>query len=78
MLVTVSVVLCHLLLGSPVCVDEVVTDTNMTEGLTWQGCLLGPPQLAKWKSEHPTYRREEWYIAKWRCTPGRHEKENAI
>jgi hypothetical protein len=45
----------------------------MTEGLTWQGCLLAPPPLAKWKSEHPIYNKPEWYIEKWRCTPGHYE-----
>jgi hypothetical protein len=73
MFITVSAVLCHLIAGQPVCVDEVVTDSNMTEGLTWQGCLLAPPPLAKWKSEHPIYNKPEWYIEKWRCTPGHYE-----
>jgi hypothetical protein len=73
MFVTVSAVLCHLLAGQPVCVEEIVTDTNMTPELTWQGCLLAPPSLAKWKGEHPIYAKPGWYVEKWRCTPGHYE-----
>jgi hypothetical protein len=73
MFITVSAILCHLIAGQPVCIDEIVTDTNMEPSLTWQGCLMGQAPLAKWKSEHPIYRKEEWYIEKYRCTPGHYE-----
>jgi hypothetical protein len=74
MFVTVSAILCHLIAGQPVCVDEIVTDTNMEPALTWQGCTaLGQAPIAKWKSEHPIYSKPDWYIEKYRCTPGRYE-----
>jgi len=74
MFVTVAAVLCHLLAGQPVCVEEIVTDSNLTPELTWIGCtILGQGPIAKWKSEHPIYRKDEWYIEKYKCAPGHYE-----
>lgn len=74
MFVTVSAILCHLLANSPVCVEEIITDSSMEPALTWQGCIaLGQAPIAKWKSEHPLYHNDSWYIEKYRCTPGHYE-----
>jgi hypothetical protein len=72
--VTVVAVMCHLLAGTSECREEVVTDSNMTVGLTVMGCMVGAQaSLAKWKSEHPIYRREEYRIERYKCVPGQYK-----
>ena len=74
--VTVVAVMCHLLGAGaePVCIEEIVTDSAMTEGLTFMSCMVGAQApLAKWKSEHPIYRAEKWTIGRYKCVPGRYE-----
>ena len=41
-------------LGSPVCIDEIVTDTSIDAGITWQSCQIGAQAgIADWMSKHP-------------------------
>lgn len=54
-------------------VEEVVTDTNLTPELTFQGCMIGQPAVAKWKSEHSLYHGDRWRVARIRCVPGHYE-----
>lgn len=77
MFVTVVALMCHLIGGNPdakVCVEEIVTDTDMTPELTFFGCAaMGQPALAKWKGEHPIYRNERWFLSDYKCVPGHYE-----
>ena len=57
--VTVIAVLCQIANPS-LCLEERVTDTAMDDTLSLQDCLLGPPKLAKWLSEHPSYNSTGW------------------
>ena len=74
MFVTVVAVVCHLLAGASECREEIVTDSNMTSGLTLMDCMVGAQApLAKWKSEHPIYRRAEYRIERYKCVPGQYK-----
>lgn len=85
MFVTVVAVLCHLVSARATIapdrdctaeearVEEIVTDSSMDDTLTFQGCMIGQPQVAKWKTEHPIYARSGWRIARIKCAPGRYE-----
>jgi hypothetical protein len=69
MFVTVVAILCHL--NSTVCVEEIVTSSSLDSNATFQSCLMGGQAgLAKWKSEHPIYRSEEWHVQRYKCVPG--------
>ena len=74
MFVTVVAVLCHL--GGPAagsCVEEIVTDSNMTPDITFQECMKGAQApLAKWMGEHPLY-HSNWRIERYKCVPGHYE-----
>ena len=71
MFVTVVAVMCHLAAGGSACQEEIVTDSDMTVGLTFMDCLAAAQApLAKWKSEHPIFQREEYRIARYKCVPG--------
>lgn len=58
MFVTVVAILCHLGgLAAGSCVEEIVTDSNMTPEITFQYCVKSvQAPLAKWMNEHPIYR----------------------
>jgi hypothetical protein len=72
--VTVVAILCHMLAGNPVCQEEIVTDSNLTNGLTFMDCTAGAQApLAKWKSEHPVYRSDAYTIEAYKCVPGHYE-----
>lgn len=74
MLVTVVAIMCQLFGNDPVCIEEIVTDSTMTEGLTFFGCMAGgQAPLAKWKTEHPIYHSERWYMERYKCVPGHYE-----
>lgn len=74
MFVTVVAVLCSLLAGAQVCQEEIVTTSDLTEGLTFQGCMAGAQApLAKWKSEHPIYRSDAYRIERYKCVQGHYE-----
>lgn len=69
MLVTIVAVLCHF--SGHDCTEEVVTNSNLDAGLTFQGCLTGGQAgLAQWKSAHPIYRSDDWHIARFKCVAG--------
>lgn len=71
MFVTVVVLLCHLQFGAQDCFEEIVTDSTMTDGLTFMDCMAGgQAPLAKWKSEHPIYRNTDYSIGRYKCVPG--------
>ncbi len=76
MFVTVVAMMCHMLGGipAPACEEVIVTDSSMTDGLTFMDCMAGAQQpLAKWKGEHPIYRSPLWWIAAYKCVPGHYE-----
>ena len=56
MFVTLVAVLCHVLPGSSGdCVEEIVTNSNLSN-ITFQSCTIqGQIGIAKWMSEHPIY-----------------------
>jgi hypothetical protein len=71
MFVTVVAVLC---LSTGLCVEEIVTDSNLEPTLSFSSCLSGAQApLAKWKGEHPVYRSAAYRIEKYRCVPGHYE-----
>lgn len=71
MFVTVVVMLCHLQFGAPDCFEEVVTDSNQTVGLTFLDCMAGSQApIAKWKTEHPIYRSEDYSVSRYKCVQG--------
>jgi hypothetical protein len=74
MFVTVVAVLCHLLVGNSICEEQIVTDSNLTSGLTFMDCMAGAQApLAKWKGEHPIYRSDAYRIERYKCVPGHYE-----
>jgi hypothetical protein len=76
MLVTIVATLC---LSTGLCVEEIVTDSNMTEGLSFQSCLSGAQApLAAWKEGHPVYRSERYRISQWKCVPGHYELRGRV
>lgn len=89
MFVSVIAVMCHLIPANATIapdgdcsaeearVEEIVTDSSMDDALTFQGCMIGQAQVAKWKSEHPIYARAGWRIGRVRCVPGRYEIRGA-
>lgn len=76
MFVTVVAVMCHMLAGvpEPVCQEEIVTDSSMSQELNFFECMSrGQAPLAKWKDEHPIYRSDAWKIQRYKCVPGHYE-----
>lgn len=71
MLVTLVATLCTL---ANLCVEEIVTDSNMEPSLSFQSCLSGAQApLAAWKEGHPVYHGERYRIERYRCVPGHYE-----
>lgn len=89
MFVTVVAVMCHLVTAQVTIapdrdctseearVEEIVTSSEMDDALTFQGCMIGQPQVAKWKGEHPIYAKSGWRVARIKCAPGRYEIRGA-
>jgi hypothetical protein len=74
MFVTVVAIVCRILVGGHVCQEDIVTDSNLTSGLTLWDCNGGAQApLAKWKAEHPVYRSEAYTIEGYKCVPGHYE-----
>jgi hypothetical protein len=74
MFVTVVAFVCHMIGATPVCVEEIVTDSTLTDGLTFQGCLMGgQAPLAAWKAQHPIYRNDAYTIERYMCVQGHYE-----
>lgn len=74
MFVTVVALVCHMLGNVPICQEEIVTDSSLTEGLTFQACLMsGQAPLAAWKAAHPIYRKDGYTIERYMCVQGHYE-----
>jgi hypothetical protein len=73
MFVTLIAVLCHTLAGvSGICVEEIVTDSSLSD-ITFQQCMIqGQIGIAKWMSEHPIY-HANWSLERYKCAPGHYE-----
>ena len=73
MFVTLVAVLCHVLPGGPGgCVEEIVTDSNLSN-ITFQSCAIqGQIGIAKWMSEHPIY-HANWTLQRYKRAPGYYE-----
>lgn len=65
MFITIAAVLC----AANLCVEEIVTDSSMHEGLTMQSCMMGQPAVVKWMMEHPVYSKG-YRLDRWKCTIG--------
>lgn len=71
MFVTVIAVLCSL--THPGCVEEIVTDSNMDENITFQECMVhGQLGVADWIGKHPLY-HAGWRVDRVKCAPGHYE-----
>jgi hypothetical protein len=71
MFVTVVAVLCQI--SGVGCVEEIVTDSNLTPEITFLECAQGAQApLAKWITEHPIY-HANWRLDRYKCVPGRYE-----
>jgi hypothetical protein len=73
MFVTLVAVLCHVLPGgSGNCVEEIVTNSNLSS-ITFQSCTIqGQIGIAKWMSEHPVY-HANWTLERYKCAPGHYD-----
>jgi len=77
MFVTVVAVLCHL--AAQDCTEETVTDSYLDSSITLQSCVIGEQAgLARWKSEHPIFRSDDWHIERYKCVAGRYEAKARI
>ncbi|MBK3662978.1 hypothetical protein JJE66_17350 [Bradyrhizobium diazoefficiens] len=74
MFITVVAVLCRLgAAASGTCVEEIVTDSNMTPDMSMMACAVGAQApLAKWMGEHPIY-HNNWRLDRYKCVPGHYE-----
>jgi hypothetical protein len=83
MIITLVAVLCHTLSGAPepICVEEIVTNSQMS-GITWMSCQISAQQgIAKWMSENSKYSADiqrpagegPWYISEWKCITGKYQ-----
>ena len=74
MFVTVVAVLCRLSAASSgSCIEEIVTDSNMTPEISMMQCAVGAQApLAKWMGEHPIY-HANWRLERFKCVPGHYE-----
>ena len=70
MFVTLVAVLCRALAGGPGdCVEEIVTNSDLSN-ITLQSCMIqGQIGIASWMSEHPTY-HTSWTLQRYKCAPG--------
>jgi hypothetical protein len=73
MFVTLVAVLCHVLPAeSGNCVEEIVTDSNLSN-ITFQSCMIqGQIGIASWMSEHPIY-HANWTLQRYKCAPGQYK-----
>jgi hypothetical protein len=66
MFISITALLCT---AAHLCVEEIVTDSSIHEGLTMQSCLLGEAAVVDWMSKHPIYSKG-YTLQKWGCTLG--------
>lgn len=72
MLVTMTVIFCSL--ASDVCVDRLITDSNLDSRLTMASCALGQAGLPDYMAKDPAL-WSGWRVAKIRCTIGNPPKK---
>jgi hypothetical protein len=67
MFVTLVAFLCEASSGpTGRCVEEIVTDTSLSN-ITFQSCMIdGQIGIAQWMSEHPIY-RAGWTLRRYKC-----------
>jgi hypothetical protein len=72
MFVTLVAVLCHTLAGvSGICVEEIVTDSALSD-ITFQECMIhGQLGVAEWMAKHPIY-HSNWNLDRYKCAPGKY------
>lgn len=72
MFVTLIAVLCNTLPGPRLCVEEVVTDSSISE-ITFMSCQVqGQIGIAQWMSESLKY-REHWMLDRYKCVTGKYQ-----
>jgi hypothetical protein len=79
-MINLVAILCHMLNGVPLCVDEMVPTPLMAAGkasdpipmpFTWVMCSVSGQQIASdWMREHPIYRF--WQLKAWECVRGQY------
>ena len=73
MFVTIVAVMCLATMQS-VCVEEIVTDSNMDNDLTFLGCMAHSQiGIADWKNKSPNYNTTRWLVDRIKCVPGHYE-----
>lgn len=72
MFVTLVAVLCSSLAGPPLCVEEIVTDSSMSD-INWMECQVhGQIGVIQFMENSVKY-HEHWTVESYRCVPGRYE-----
>lgn len=76
MFTTVVAVLCSLI--SPVCVEEIVTDSSLDEHVDFMSCMMiGQAPIADWMAHHPIY-HANWRLDRYKCAPGHYEIKGRV
>jgi hypothetical protein len=79
MFVTIVALMCMTTGNVPFCREEIVTDSSISENITFFSCANGAQApLAEWKANHPVYRNENWTIKRYICVPGHYVIKDAI
>lgn len=69
MFVTLVALLCS---ASGLCVEEIVTDSSLSD-ITWQECQIhGQMGIADWMAHDPRY-HAHWHVESYKCVPGHYE-----
>jgi hypothetical protein len=75
-MLTLVVTLCQIH-GAALCVEEIVTDSNIDPTLNAISCQVRAQQsFPEWIEEHPKY--IGWRVAKWKCVTGKYVIPNDI
>ncbi|SHH47517.1 hypothetical protein [Bradyrhizobium erythrophlei] len=69
-MITVVAIVCSLSLG---CVEEIVTDSDVSPEVTMTSCMMGESQIVKWMQES---KYKDWKLESWKCVPGRYQIRN--
>jgi hypothetical protein len=77
MFVTLIAIFCNVLSGPRLCVEELITDSSLSD-ITFQSCQIqGQIGISKWMAESVTY-RAHWTLERYRCLPGHYEVRGRI
>jgi len=68
-MISVVALMCHALTSGPLC-HEVVVASLEDDNNAKQVCNLGQAALAEWKA-NSKFAGDDWYIGRFRCTPGK-------